>query len=326
MPLYSQQSLQMLVSLINSSNPSLPVPLTTTNALYGTPAVVTPSGGNIQNTTIKVTAAGGSPYVGNTTLSYRRLDLGTLFRSLPIVIYKYSPAGAGISPYQISALLPAINAKYGLSLQASDISDGPVPAGNTNAVPSIGLVAGTRNSSVVVAAAAGSPGFVGSFTLYWVQAPQLISNMITVTSLEAARVYPGSVNTVSSGLYVPDLDVFSIDWTSAFNAAASGLSMPLSTWLIYVVNQPFGTTSDGFGTVRTSLLSALNAVLSGKSYNFTSPASTSMSLNGITAKKTTLPNALVPEADSKYFNNCVYFDIPAANNWGAGRMIFHYNV
>lgn len=325
MSLYPKQSLQLLVDLINASNPSLPVALTPTNVLYGTPSVITPSGGNIQNTSIKVTALAGSKYVGNATLLYRRIDFGTLFRSLPIVIYKYSSASADASPYKISDLLPSINAKYGLSLQLSDIVDGALPPGSTAAQPSIGLAAGTRNSSINVVATASSPGFVGNFTLYWVQAPQDISSMISVTSLEAARTYPGGLATVSAALYVPDLDVYAYDFTTAFNNAAGSLGLSLAGFINNCCNQALGLTTDGQGASRSALLSAINTA-SGKSYNFTSPASTNMSLNGITAKHYTLPNAAVPEADSKYFNNCIVIDLLSANSWGAGRMILHYNV
>lgn len=320
MPIYSELSLQLLVDLINQSNPSLPVPLTTTNVKYGTPAAITPTAGTIQNTTIKVTAPLVGPYIGNTTLTYRRVDLGTLLRSVPVAIFKFTAAAVGVAPYKISDLLPSINAKYGLDLQVSDIVDASLPASNTNAVPAIGLAAGTRNSSITVSASATSAGFAGSFTLYWVQAPEDISTMITVTSLENARVYPGNLNTVSSGLYVPDLDVFGIDFTDTINT-------------IGIANLPeliangagLGTIAGGNLTIQQQFITLINA-LTGKTYNLTNPASTSMSLYGVSLISVTLPSAAVPEADTLYFNRALYLDLLPANSWGAGRMIFHYNV
>lgn len=325
MSLYPKQSMQMLVDLINQANPTLPVPLTATNALYGTPTAVTPTGGNVQNTSIKVTAQAGTKYVGNTTLLYRRLDFGILFRNLPIVIYKYSPAGAGVSPYKISDLLPLINAKYGLSLSATDIVDAGLPAGNSNAVPAIGLAAGTRNSSVNVAAATGSPGFIGSFALYWVQAPQDIASMISVKNLENARVFPGARNVVDNSIYVPDLDFYSIDWTNALNQAGVAASQSLAQVLVYLTSYALGTQTGAGGTVQNSLLASINAATGGQ-YNFTNPASTPYSLYGIKFTNVTLPSAALPEADSKYFNRALYLDLPGAAAWGAGRIILHYNV
>lgn len=327
MPLYTKQSLQMLVDLINASNPTLPVPLTPTNVLYGTPAAVTPSGGNIQNTSIKVTAMASTKYVGNTTLNYRRIDFGTLFRSLPIVIYKYSPAAANAVPYKISDLLPSINAKYGLSLQITDLVDGSLPAGNTNAVPSIGLVAGTRNSSIVVSASTGSAGYIGTFTLYWVQAPQDIGNMISVTNLETARSYPGLLATVGSGLYVPDLDVFSYDFTTLFSQGAVSVGYTLTQFASFMATYSLGTVVGlPYNTALATVLSAIQTASGNPAYNVTSPASTPMSLFGIKFTSVALPNVAVPEANSKYFNHCIYADLPAANSWGAGRLILHFNV
>jgi len=325
MSLYPKQSLQMLVDLINQANPQLPVPLTTTNALYGTPAVIAP-GGNIQNTSIKVTALAGTKYVGNTTLTYRRLDFSILFRNLPIVIYKYSPAANNASPYKISDLLPVINAKYGLSLTTTDIVDGSLPAGNTNANATIGLAAGTRNSSIVVNAQTGSPGFVGSFTLYWVQAPQDISQMISVTSLETSRAFPGSKSTIDGSLYVVSADTYAYDFTSVIQSAAFQQGFGLGTALNWYNGSQysFGTTNATVILSQQALLAAINQA-TGQSYNFTNPASTQQSLYGVFGKYYSLPNAAVPEANSKYFNSCIVIDIPAANSWGAGRMILHFN-
>jgi hypothetical protein len=323
MSLYPKQSMQMLVDLINQANPSLPVPLTTTNALYGTPTAVTPTGGNVQNTSIKVTAQAGTKYVGNTTLLYRRLDFGILFRNLPIVIYKYSP-NAG-SPYKISDLLPSINAKYGLSLTTADVVDGSLPTGNTNAVAAIGLAAGTRNSSITVTAQTSSPGFIGSFTLYWVQAPQDIGSMISVTSLENARVFPGARNVVDNSIYVPDLDFYSIDWTNALNQAAAAASQSLAIAIGFLTSYGLGTQTGAPATVHSSLLASINAAITTQ-YNLTNPVSTPYSLYGIKFTNVILPSATLPEADSKYFNRALYMDLPAGASWGAGRIIMHYNV
>jgi hypothetical protein len=326
MALYPKQSLQMLVDLINAANPNLPVPVTTTNVLYGTPTAITPTGGNIQNTSIKVTAVAASKYIGNTTLTYRRLDFGTLFRSLPIVIYKYSPALTGQSPYKISDLLPAINAKYGLNLTTADVVDGSMAAGNTNAVPAIGLAAGTRNSSITVTAQTTSPGFTGTFTLYWVQAPQDISTMITVLSLENARIFPTKTSTLTSqNPYVIDLDTFSIDFTAALNNIATSSSWTLSGLISYITASTVGNTNTTYQSAITQLLAAI-ASLTGVTYTQNSDPTSALSLYGAQFKRVTLPNALVPEANSKYFNNCFYLDLPAANTWGAGRMIIHFNI
>jgi hypothetical protein len=319
MPLYSKQSQQLLVDLINASNPSLPVALTTTNAKYGTPAVITPQAGTIQNTSIRVTALASGQYIGNTTLNYRRLDFASLLRSVPVRIDKFSPANIGASPFKISDLISVINSKYGLNLQATDYVDGSMAAGNTNAVPAIGLVAGTRNSSITVNAAAGSYGYVGSFTLYWVQAPQDLATMITTPSLETARVFPGNRNVVDSSIYVVDLDTYSQDFTDYFG---TGGTLSPTTFASQTIN-----------TVGSwpAFITMLNT-LSGKTYTNTGNGSQAMDLVGSTTSAQldmTLPanQALFPEANFKYYNRLMVVTLSAnAAAWGAGKLFIHYNV
>lgn len=326
MPIYAKQSLQLLADLVNAANPQLPVALTPTNVKWGTPSAVIPSGGDIQDTSIKVTALATSQYIGNTTLKYRRINFGSLFRALPIRIDKYSSATQGTSPYKISDLIGAINAKYGLSLTAADIVDSSLPGGNTNAVPAIGLAAGTWNSSVTVNATVSSYAFEGSFTLYWVQAPQDISTMITTTSLETTRTWPGSRDVVDASLYVVDLTTFHFDFTDLLNSLATQYASSLSTVVSTICGAQGLGVNSGQQALHTSFVQAL-AALVGVSYNITSPASTNLSLYGIVAKSHALPDTTdVPEADSKYFNNCIVIDIPSANSWGTGRMVLHYNV
>lgn len=337
MPLYSKQSQQLLVDLINASNPSLPVALTTTNAKYGAPAVITPQAGTIQNTSIKVTAKASSQYIGNTTLSYRRLDFGSLLRSIPVRIDKYSPTGTNFSPYKISDLIAVINSKYGLNIQPSDYVDGSLPAGNTNAVPAIGLAAGTRNSSITVAAAAGSYGYVGSFTLYWVQAPQDLATMILTPNLENARVYPGGLSVLdpagTSTPYVVDLDAYNFDWTDLFqtlgilNASGVYANNYLGTYANGV--QP---TANAYGAAWAGMVQQLlvnNPSAPYTAYTQTDPGNVKGSLYGATATivdLTTLANQQTyPEANFKYFNRCYVIDVPAAKAWAAGRLYLHFN-
>jgi hypothetical protein len=149
--------------------------------------------------------------------------------------------------------------------------------------------------------------------------------MVQTTSLETARTWPGTKDTVDSSLFVTDLTVFNIDWTDTFNSVAASNS----TTLANLVSTFCGSQGLGINAGQTALQTALvNAIASASTvgYNITAPASTQYSLYGIVAKQYSLPNAAVPEADSKYFNNCVVLDVPAANSWGTGRMILHYNV
>lgn len=323
MPIYAKQSSQLLADLVNAANPQLPVALTPTNVKWGSPSAVVPSGGAIQDTQIKVTALATSQYIGSTTLTYRRINFGNLFRALPVRIDKYSPAAQGTSPYKISDLIGAINSKYGLSLTTADVIDANLPAGTTNANPTIGLPSGTWNSSVTVTATSGSYAFEGSFTLYWVQAPQDLSTMITTSSLETTRQWPGNRDLVDNTIYVVNLDTYSQDFTSYFGTGGS-----ITTSAITGGTVPLASTNNAN---MNAMIAAINS-LSGKTYTNTGNGSQAMDLVGATisavidlsqvANQTTYP-----EADYKYFNRLLIVTLPsAASVWGAGTLYLHYNV
>lgn len=333
MAIYNKQSLQLLADLVNAANPGLPVPLTASNVKWGIPAAVVPSAGTIQDTTIKVTSLPTGQYVGNTTLTYRRINFSTLFRSIPIRIDKYSSASAGASPYSISQLLGAINAKYGLTLTTADIVDGALPVGNTNAVPAIGLAAGTLNSSITVNAAAGSYAFEGSFTLYWVQAPEDISTMITTTSLESARQFPGGRNVIDNTVYVVNLDAYNYDWTNLFTTLgminASGV---FSQNLLSTYSNGQMASTNPSGAAWQGVMNQLNSnATTPPPYRFDTadPGNVTGSLFGATATLVDLTvvanQQTYPEANWKYYNKCFVIDVPATKTWAAGRLFLHFN-
>lgn len=330
MPLYPKSGLDMMIDLINADNPTLPVPVTKETIRIGAPTSISVTPGTIQDTSARLTCPASSPFIGSLLVNYRRPNIQNVFRSVPIVIYKYSSAGEIVTPFKMSDLLNDINNKYGLNLQASDIVDVSFPYGNTNANPTIGLPAGTRNSSATLKIAATSPNWQGSITVYWVQAPQDIGNMIAQPVLDTARTYP-SGDTVTNTPYVVDLDTFGYDWTDTLNAIAADPTVGQPLTLVVnalTVGGPWGSLSTGYIYNSQRLMTAAIAQLTGQPYNLTSPASTPFSLYGAQGVQVNLPDGTnkLPEGNSRYFNRAFYVDLPSANSWGVGRMIFHYNV
>ena len=326
MGLYTKTSQQMLFDLINASNPSLPFPVSASNVKFGTVSSVTPSGGAIQDSSVKVIALPGSPYVGNQQLTYRRLNATNLFRSVPLRIDLYSAASLGQSPYKMSQLLPYINAKYGLNIQASDIVDVNFPGIVTTAQPAYGVAAGTQNSIATLTWTTGNYAWLGNINVCWVQAPQDLSTLLATSSLETALTYPGSRNVVDGTVIVPNLDVYYQDFTDQF-AAIWGSP------LLYANVPNWGGAAIATSTNSiTPLLNAINT-LTGRTYTVGqgSPAgSQNYDLTGATIAKVDLTQAanqaLYPESDYKYFNSMVYIKLQAASNpWGAGDMMLHFN-
>jgi hypothetical protein len=329
MPIVSQQSQALVLSLINSSNPSLPFPIDATQVKFEPCAAITPANGTIQDTQVRIVALPGGKYAGNVMLSYRRLDPSVIFRSVPIVINLYSAAAAGSSPYKMSQLLPYINAKYGLNLQIADIVDVSFPAGNTNANPSYGIPAGVRNAVATLTFATGCLAWKNSVQVCWAQAPQNLATLLATTSLEQSLTYPGYSNTVGSSLYVPNLDSYPVDFTDAL-AAAYGVSPLLSTTIPTWNGAALSTSS-----TYTPILTALNAAnIPGHTYTVgqgTPQGSQKFDLTGAliygNIDLTQAANqALYPESDYRYFDRAILIRLQTGNTWGAGDLFMHYNV
>lgn len=304
----SQQSLDLLVSLINQANPTLPFPVTKTNMTFGTPTVITPATGTIQNTSVLCTPISTSGYRNKQTLTYRRIDLTAMFFDIPVEIYKYSPASTGASPYTFYNLLSDINTRYGLSLTTDDFPDASFPAASD------GFYGGsTRTSKVTVTAKPTSFGYTGSLTVRWVQAPQTLANVITVTAMQG-RTYPGGNNFASGHLYVLDMEAYGIDFSSVSGTLGGGS----------FTNYPLGTPN-GIGWQQPAF-DLLNQT-TGKSYTLGSGnAGQPFGMYNGNAVRYSLPNAACPEADSANFNTVVIVTLPGGNTWGVGKLYFHYNA
>jgi len=316
MPIISQQSLDLVVALINASNPGLPVPVTDTNVNYAAPTAITPASGAIQNTQLQVFAKNIGEFTGHSTLTYRRLDLSALLRALPIVISAITSAADNVSPFNISDLLTAINTKYGLSLQASDIVDAALPAGNTNAVPGIGLVAGTRNSNIVVNANPTSLGYVGSFTLYWIKILEEIAAAIAASPdgpVLAGKLYPGG-NTFAEGrLPQGDILTYGLDCTSISTALLALASSQV------VTEAEWQTAGSGYAQILSFLQQKIPAL------SFNGDADSAQGgLGGLTLSRVTLPSTSVPGANSAVYTNVTTIQA-LSTSWFQGMLYLHYN-
>lgn len=314
MAIYNKQSIQLLCDLINASNPALVPPVSPAIIRFSLPSVVVPVAPAIQNTKLTLFGIAAGPYIGKTDVTYRRIDLSKLMRGMTVQINRYSVNGASASSgavvFSIYNLLPHINAKYGLSLTTDDVTDGNITRGTT-------LEGGFYTNTIVVTTKATSMGFIGSFTLKWKQAAQDISTMISVVTL-AGRAFPGGnvfdgshrpvVNTASYGVDVTDVSLATpwLGYPNSINSVSShATTVAWFNACIAEINLRTGTTLPT-GTVNdTAQFPAASITL------------------------VTLPSALYPEANSKYFNRALIFDMVNATQiakWGVGRFIFHLNM
>lgn len=118
MAIYKGGDLDNLIDLINENNPNLPWPLDKVNFIYGKPVPIVGATDAQPNTTVRVQAKFASKYRGSIDVVYRRVNLSTLFRGIPIIIYRWWSGNI-----YMRDLLPLINEKYGLNL-ANDFGQG----------------------------------------------------------------------------------------------------------------------------------------------------------------------------------------------------------
>lgn len=162
---------QLVYALINAANPGLANgALDPTNTTLSAPTALTgdPSG---QNTKVTVNATAGHGYINGKDLTYNRLDIQTQVFSV------LAPTGAALidaaTPYvAVQDILAAVNTKYGINLQASDVAN-----------PTDALVGASYPKTATINIAAGSLTYVGSLVVT-INQPQIdLSQAITVTQL-----------------------------------------------------------------------------------------------------------------------------------------------
>lgn len=113
MGFYNGDDLDNLIELINKDNAdTLPWPLDRENFIYGKPRIIPGATADVSNTEIRIQAKSSSNYRGSVDLKYRRIDLGVLFRGIPIVINRW-----WVSYIDANTLVPLINERYGLNLK-----------------------------------------------------------------------------------------------------------------------------------------------------------------------------------------------------------------
>ena len=307
MSIYAKQSLDLVMDLINQSNPGLTTPVSASNVKLGTPAAIAVVAPSIADTSIRVTALPNQFYIGNTTLKYRRINLANLFKNMSLEIRKYSAAAANVSPYTLYQLLADINAKYGLSLTQDDFTDASFPAASDGFYSD-------RTSKVTLVTKATSLAYTGQIDIRWVYDKPLLANLISTPDIPG-RLYPGGNTFDSNHKYVTNSEMFGID-ASDQSAILNGAAF--ATGILV------GNTT--YVSQHKTVLDFLNN-LTGKTYAAeAATAGQPFNINGATITRYTLPDATVPQANSQYYNRLVLITLPDTNPWGVGKIYIHFNV
>lgn len=175
----TKPSLDLVIDLINAANQTT---LNDTKINVINPTALTDDPNN-HNTGARVLSVKGSGYIGNVDITYNRLDLGLLFSKITVNLDLGEDGnGDPIKPTDIKGLLPALNARFGMGLEESDIVDGPVDT--TGASP----------WTATIKAAAGSLAYVGELTLTVGPDPEVgerLNTVILTTNLNGL-LYPNA--------------------------------------------------------------------------------------------------------------------------------------
>lgn len=154
---YAKAQTDVLLTLINESNPRLVEARDLVNSLIGAPVARTPGAGEIQDTSVSIYATDQSFYIGKRSLTYRRIDLGKFFANTVVELDLW--LSTNMSP---AIFVQEVNKKYGLALLESDIS--------TN---QRGQSAGLQSMSIVST----SLLYKGTFNFRWLMGKRTINEI-----------------------------------------------------------------------------------------------------------------------------------------------------
>ena len=284
--------LNTLLGLINQSNPGLHPPLTMSLLQTLVPTVITPGSGQIQDTSLRLlTVQGNGHYYGNQTITYRRINLTNLFRSMVLTLSTY----IGSTTMTAAQFCTAFNATYGTVLVPSDFV-------NTSF---------TSGTSYTITIANSSLCYEGSFTFKWTQGAPYMDQVITNAAL-GGKLYPGG-NTFGTGRK-PQGDVLTYGLTCV-PIAASLKSLASSV-------TPTPTNWATKGSAYAAILGYLQQQIPGLNFN-SSDSATVGGIANLAVTRYTLPSASVPGANPIY--SFVTIITAVAGSWFQGQLYLHYN-
>jgi len=292
---------QLLYDLIEETNPGFQALFPLAQLDFGKPSNITVSVGDPykRDTSVVVSAKAGSGFMGSKTITYRRIDLGLLFRNMTLQLTDYYNSTALPKTLWVAAL----NYKYGLLLLESDI-----PASNIGALPQTtvyGMAIDATTSLCYKSTVA--------IQLQWLKGKRPMTDLIP----DAKQVLVG--RTFPAGNDFTDPNRKPVGEWETFGLDASDIK----------------TTIEAMGASQAipadSTLPLVNAVVnwlaanSGRDYFSNKAATVKGGLCGLTWYKYTIPNAGVPEANSQRFNRVLVIQ-GVAGSWFSGKILLHYNV
>ncbi|MNU58038.1 hypothetical protein D3C71_471660 [compost metagenome] len=283
---YAKAQTDVLLSLINESNPGLVEARDLANSLIGVPAARTPGAGEIQDTSVSIFATPASFYVGKRAVTYRRIDLAKLFANTVVELDIWLPGT--MSP---AIFVQEVNKKYGLALLESDISA-------TNRVSQAGVQNMIINATSLL--------YKGTFVFRWLMGKRTINEIMGSVRPPGLR---WDVNHVE-GKPIATLVGFGVDYTGQL----ATINQLATTVNLTSTQNPF---------VKT-LITKLNSY-TGLNLDILKDHTQVGGLLGLAITKITIPSDNAIEANSAKFNRVLVISA-LPGSWFCGKFLFHYNA
>jgi hypothetical protein len=274
MALFNKLQKQMVLDLIISENPGL-VGATLNNVEFvGVPVVL--SGASTQ---AKLRGKRGSGFTGVKAVTYNRLHLGTLFTNVTLRAQVYNATTS-------LDLIPAINDRYGLNLNAAEMVSFAIANGATSA-----------NVSISVSSSPGSFVYYGAATCAW-----------TKGNLQLTDYYP---NRTLNSVTTPDvmLKAYQLDFSDT-----------LTTLQAHNTTVAFSSASSTAQAIVGALKTKVGLPLTLSAT--TTPGTDPYDLAGYTLSFTT---ADVIQDSSPLFRNVAVLTPPVAYGNQYAPIYLHYN-
>lgn len=298
MALYSQSRLGELFKLIKKDNPSLTTDLTSENMVFSQVTATT----GAKNTSALVSGVKYKGYRGSRTVTYNRIDLGTLHRN--VVPQVVAPAEA---ERNLHALLPFINAQLGIFLEVGDFPN-----------QTLMMDPLTLEFRATITVNAGHPLYIGSVAILFRGFAVSLDSLVFSRDLDLLK--DNSVH--QAGRICQTLLNYGVDYSAA-SKLLKGIASP-------------GVTTT-FNDVTAKQLVATLSAIDGLPWTWSSIANKPFNMRGLQYYYNGPPvpqfggSALNPEPDYRYDRvlviqcNSTYCTnlAPGANGWW---MFIHYDL
>jgi hypothetical protein len=330
MAIYTKTAKQMLVDLINEGNPNLPFPINDTDFDFTLPETITDPG-NGHNTKIRVIAKPNTNYIGNIVVTYRRLNVGFLFRNMTLEVQKWvaNSGQASGNLIQIDTLLPLYSEKYGIPFTVGEWTNAWLTGYN-----------GIRGDAFTLSPTSSNLVFIGTIQAKWFVGERTLESLLPVDVM-GGRLYPGGNNLDDPAhKYWVTPDSFNMDFTehkdilrhTYINGYFLGYNNSsiapfqrqfITDVLSKVVPREHPLIDKTNYVADTSVSTSAGIAINQAGYGYKVAP---LGLGGLQPTLYTLPHPHVPEANSEFFNRVLVFTLPDDCPWGAGKLYFHFNV